>query len=144
MRHLIIADSLLALLMVLAMGWLYVDAQPTRLTVEEYVWWKCSQGQGESETTPLTPGLDSWAETRLNFRVSVESLDGVEPPEEFREHHEWVRHNFAAMRDFADSYETTSANDGINAMILDMQADPERYFPPDPDNVDWLRNALAC
>ena len=31
------------------------------------------------------------------------------------------------MRDFADSYEATSIDDGISAMILDMQANPERY-----------------
>lgn len=144
MRHLIIADGILAFLMVLGVGWLYLEAQPTPLTVEEYVSWTCRQGHGETEATPLTPGADSWAETRMQFRVSVESLDGVEPPEEFREHHEWVRHNFAAMRDFADSYETTSANDGINAMILDMQADHERYFPPTPENSDWVLSAVAC
>lgn len=136
MRHLIIANGLLALLMVLVGGWLYVEAQPTRLTVDEYADAICLSNDEMARSTTVTGGGVARSILLLGRRDIVFLADYAPPPE-FAAFHEWRRTYTEAMLAWLEPNSPDDLDDPVADRAFDDAWVVARSDPSNPMGA-WL------
>ena len=135
MRHFITANSVLVLLMVVAIGGLWLENRPTmHLTAEEYSDRICRTQRLENRAE-FGRDIQEWSEFVRIVANWVRWIDDVEPPQEYREFHKQLRRHYAAVLAWAENLRPTTLLEGEAHLFWEANRYPSRFPQIDPHEV---------